>query len=682
MANSHSAIPAEQSARAQELRATLQEHNYRYYALDDPDIPDAEYDRLMRELQALEAEYPALITADSPTQRVGATPLSAFATVTHELPMLSLDNAFNEEDLEAFDRRVRDRLQDNAEIEYACEPKLDGIAVSLLYRDGLLVRGATRGDGTQGEDITQNVRTIDSIPLRLRGSGYPDVLEVRGEIYMPKAGFERLNQTARERDEKGFVNPRNAAAGSLRQLDARITAQRPLEMCAYSVGYVEGGALPGKHSDILASLREWGLKINGEIDTVSGVADCVAYYRKIGEKRAALNYDIDGIVFKVNRRDLQEELGFVSRAPRWAIACKFPAQEEMTLLKGVSFQVGRTGAVTPVARLEPVFVGGVTVSNATLHNADEIARLGVKIGDTVVVRRAGDVIPQIVSVVTSKRPDDAEAITFPDRCPVCESPVERVPGEAVARCDGGLICPAQRKEAIKHFASRKALDIDGLGDKLVEQLVDRDLIHAVADLYTLTRDQLVSLERMGEKSADNLLAALEASKQTTLAKFVYALGIREVGEATARNLAQYYGSLDSLADADEENLQKVEDVGPVVAHFVAEFFAQPHNREAVEALRSQGVTWSEAAPIDRDALPLAGQTFVLTGTLEQLTRDEAKERLQALGAKVAGSVSKKTDYLVAGPGAGSKLAKAEELDVDIMDEAGLMSLLQQWEQTS
>jgi len=676
--SSSAASPAEVSAQVQALRAEIQEHNYRYYALDEPKIPDAQYDRLLRELQDLEARYPELITPDSPTQRVGQTPLSAFASVTHELPMLSLDNAFNEEELLAFDQRLRDRLQDGADIEYACEPKLDGIAVSLLYRDGLLVRGATRGDGATGEDITQNVRTIDSIPLRLRGRGHPSVLEVRGEIYMPKSGFEKLNQRARERGDKLFVNPRNAAAGSLRQLDARISAERPLEMCAYSIGHVEG-EMPGRHSDILEALRNWGLKINAEMAVVQGIEACVDYYQKLGERRTQLSYDIDGIVFKVNRRDLQEELGFVARAPRWAIAYKFPAQEEVTELLDVEFQVGRTGAVTPVARLRPVFVGGVTVSNATLHNRDEIQRLGVKIGDTVIVRRAGDVIPQIVSVVRDKRPKNARDIEFPERCPVCASPVEVAPGEAVARCDGGLICPAQRKQAIKHFASRKALDIEGLGDKLVEQLVDRNAVQAVADLYHLSKDDLTALERMGDKSADNLLQALEDSKQTSLAKFIFALGIREVGEATARALAQYFGSLDELAKADAEQLQKVDDVGPVVAHFVAEFFEQTHNREAVESLRKAGVSWSEQAPVDRDALPLNGLTYVLTGSLEQLTRDQAKERLQALGAKVAGSVSKKTDYLVAGPGAGSKLKKAEELDVDILDEQGLLALLSQWE---
>lgn len=680
MAQSTSAVPAEIHAQVQQLRADIQEHNYRYYALSEPSIPDAEYDRLLRQLQDLEADYPALVTPDSPTQRVGQTPLSAFATVHHELPMLSLDNAFSEEELIAFDRRLRERLKDEQDIEYACELKLDGIAVSLLYQDGLLIRGATRGDGAVGEDITQNVRTIDSIPLRLRGKNYPHVLEVRGEIYMPKAGFEQLNQRARERDEKLFVNPRNAAAGSLRQLDSRITAQRPLEMCAYSVGYFEGD-MPERHSDTLEALKTWGLKINRELRVVCGIQSCLDYYRELGERRAQLEYDIDGIVFKVNERELQEALGFVARAPRWAIAYKFPAQEELTELQDVEFQVGRTGAVTPVARLKPVFVGGVTVSNATLHNRDEIERLGVMIGDAVIVRRAGDVIPQIVSVVTEKRPKNARDIVFPEQCPVCGSPVEVVPGEAVARCDGGLICPAQRKQAIRHFASRKAMDIDGLGDKLVEQLVDRELIKAVADLYHLTQEDLAGLERMGEKSAENLLQALENSKQTTLAKFIYALGIREVGEATARNLAQHYGSLDRLADADELSLQEVGDVGPVVAHFVAEFFQQPHNREAVDSLRAAGVHWPEQAPVNPEALPLNGLTYVITGSLEELTREQAKARLLALGAKVAGSVSKNTDYLIAGPGAGSKLQKAEELGVAVMDETALLKLLGEHEES-
>lgn len=673
-------------AEVEQLRAEIQDHNYRYYALDEPQVPDVEYDRLMLRLRQLESEYPQLVTPDSPTQRVGAAPLSAFATVQHEVPMLSLDNAFNDEDLYAFNRRIQDRLKNQDAIEFACEVKLDGIAVSLLYRNGVLVRGATRGDGAKGEDITQNVRTIESIPLRLRGEGYPAVLEVRGEIYMPKSGFDKMNDIAREKGEKLFVNPRNAAAGSLRQLDSRITASRPLEMCAYSVGLVDqvpsGHAWPTKHSDILYALRAWGFLINREMAVAKNIEECIDYYRKIQQKRMALAYDIDGIVFKVNQREFQEKLGFISRAPRWAIAYKFPAQEEMTQLLDVEFQVGRTGAVTPVARLQPVFVGGVTVSNATLHNRDEIQRLSLKIGDTVIVRRAGDVIPQIVAVVETKRPANARDVIFPDHCPVCGSPVETVPGEAVARCDGGLICPAQRKEAIKHYASRKAMDIEGLGDKLVEQLVDQGYIKAVADLYQLTREQLAGLERMGEKSADNLLNALEKSKHTTLEKFIYALGIREVGEATARNLAQHFGNYAALSNASEEALQDVVDVGPVVAHFVAEFFQQAHNRAAVDALKAAGVNWQDYdQPINMADLPLKGLTYVLTGTLEKLSRDDAKAHLLALGAKVAGSVSAKTDYVVAGPGAGSKLQKAEELNIPVLDEAALLDLLAQHQRT-
>ena len=669
-------------AEAEQLRAEIHDHNYRYYALDEPQVPDAEYDRLMLRLREIESEYPQLITPDSPTQRVGAAPLSAFATVQHEMPMLSLDNAFSDEELINFNRRIQERLKHTDHIEFACEVKLDGIAVSLLYRDGILVRGATRGDGARGEDITQNVRTIDSIPLRLRGTGFPAVLEVRGEIYMPKSGFEKMNDQAREKGDKLFVNPRNAAAGSLRQLDPRITASRPLEMCAYSVGLVDGVPAehpwPTRHSDILYALRDWGFLINREMVVAKDIDECIAYYRKIQDKRMSLTYDIDGIVFKVNQRELQEKLGFISRAPRWAIAYKFPAQEEMTQLLDVEFQVGRTGAVTPVARLQPVFVGGVTVSNATLHNRDEIQRLGLKIGDTVIVRRAGDVIPQIVGIVDTKRPDNARDVVFPDHCPVCGSPVETVPGEAVARCDGGLICPAQRKEAIKHFASRKAMDVEGLGDKLVEQLVDQGYIKAVADLYQLTREQLAGLERMGEKSADNLLNALEKSKQTTLEKFIYALGIREVGEATARNLALHFGIYAALSNDTEDALQEVADVGPVVAHFVAEFFQQEHNREAVTALKAAGVTWEDRdQPVNTADLPLKGLTYVLTGTLEAMSRDDAKAHLLALGAKVAGSVSAKTDYVVAGPGAGSKLQKAEELNIPVLDEAGLLALLQQ-----
>lgn len=678
MAQSASAIPADIRAQAQQLRSEIEEHNYRYYALDEPSIPDAEYDRLFRQLQQLEADYPELVSPDSPTQRVGQTPLDAFASVRHLQPMLSLDNAFSDEELRAMDSRVKQGLGLNAEIDYVCEPKLDGVAANLLYEKGRLVRGATRGDGTQGEDITQNLRTVDSIPLHLRGQDYPPVLEVRGEVYMSKAGFERLNQEAREKGDKPFVNPRNAAAGSLRQLDARITARRPLEMCVYGVGHTDG-SLPENHWEILQALRHWGFKINPEIRRVQGIDACLDYYRELSERRADLPYDIDGIVFKANRRDQQEELGYVARAPRWAIAYKFPAQEEVTRLQDVEFQVGRTGAITPVARLEPVFVGGVTVSNASLHNRDEIERLGVMLGDWVIVRRAGDVIPQIVSVIKDKRPKDARPIEFPESCPACDSPVARLPGEAVTRCDGGLVCPAQRKEAIKHFASRKAMDIEGLGDKLVEQLVDKGLVSAVADLYRLTQTDLEGLERMGAKSAENLLSALKTSKQTSLAKFIYALGIREVGEATARNLAQHYGSLEALASAEAEDLQAVDDVGPVVAGFVAEFFHQPHNLEAIDALRAAGITWEELDPREQADLPMAGQTYVLTGSLEQLTRDQAKERLQALGAKVAGSVSKNTDYVVAGPGAGSKLKRAQDLNLPILSETDLLELLKQQE---
>ncbi|WP_043316824.1 NAD-dependent DNA ligase LigA [Microbulbifer sp. HZ11] len=667
-------IPPESQSRAMELHEILNRANYQYYVLDAPELPDVEYDRCLRELQGLEEQYPQLVTSDSPTQRVGAEPLAAFTQIRHEMPMLSLDNAFSDEEMEDFDRRIRERLNYSAPVEYACEPKLDGIAVSLLYRNGLLERAATRGDGTVGEDITQNVRTIYSVPLKLLAEDVPDVLEVRGEIYMPKAGFEALNEKALATGDKTFVNPRNAAAGSLRQLDPRITAQRPLELCAYSVGVVEGGELPEAHSEILQQLNRWGFRINGEMTVAKNIQECIEYHRRLGEKRAQLPYDIDGIVFKVNSIPLQRRLGFVARAPRWATAYKFPAQEEMTRLLDVEFQVGRTGAVTPVARLEPVFVGGVTVSNATLHNRDEIERLGVKIGDTVIVRRAGDVIPQVVSVVESRRPKGARDIEFPSHCPVCDSPVEATPGEAVARCSGGLICSAQRKQAIKHFASRKAMDIDGLGDKLVEQMVDEGLLNSVSGLYHLSLEPLVALERMGEKSAQNLLDALERSKDTTLPKFLYALGIREVGEATARNLARHFGDLDQIMQADTEALQQVEDVGPIVAHYVAEFFEQPHNLEEIAALQQAGVHW--AAEIrESGSEPLAGQTWVLTGKLETLSRSEAKDYLQRLGAKVAGSVSANTHTVVAGPGAGSKLNKARDLGLPVLDEEGLMSML-------
>jgi len=663
------------------LRASLDSWNYQYYVLDDPSVPDAEYDRAMRTLQELEAAHPALISIDSPTQRVGASPLAQFSQVAHEVPMLSLDNAFNEQDMRDFYRRLQDRLgaasmDGGAQaIEFACEPKLDGIAVSLLYRNGVLERGATRGDGSTGEDITQNVRTIRSIPLRLRGVAYPAVLEVRGEIYLPRAGFEQLNARARELGEKTFVNPRNAAAGSLRQLDARITAQRPLEMCCYGVGLVDGGELPGQHAAVLQRLQAFGLRINAESRVVRGIEACDAYYQDLAERRQQLPYDIDGIVFKVNDLKLQQQLGFVSRAPRWAIARKFPAQEELTRLLDVEFQVGRTGAITPVARLEPVFVGGVTVSNATLHNSDEIERLGLRIGDMVVVRRAGDVIPQVAAVVLERRPEDARPVIFPDCCPVCGSAVERAADEAVLRCMGGLVCPAQQKAAIKHFVSRRAMDVEGLGDKLVDQLVDEGLVANVAGLYQLKREQLLALERMGEKSADNLLAALQNSRSTSLPRFIFALGIREVGEATALNLARHFGSWEALAAASEAELLKVPDVGPVVADHLAQFFDSPSSLAVVAALRESGVHWPDLEVLPPQALPLGGQTWVVTGTLEALGRNEAKAHLQALGAKVAGSVSAKTSCVVAGPGAGSKLTRATDLGIEVIDEQAFLKVL-------
>ena len=658
------------------LREQLDTWNYQYYALDEPTVPDAEYDRRLQRLLQLEHQHPQLQRADSPSQRVGGQALQQFTQVSHEVPMLSLENAFSPEDMQHFNRRLLDRLGDQeGQLEFACEPKLDGIAVSLLYRYGVLERGATRGDGSTGEDITHNVRTIRSIPLRLRGEGFPTLIEVRGEIYMPKAGFAQLNNRARERGEKPFVNPRNAAAGSLRQLDARITAQRPLEMCCYSVGLVEGGNLPDRHAGVLERLRDWGLKINPESAVVQGIEACDAYFASLAVRRDSLAYDIDGIVFKVNELALQQRLGFVSRAPRWAIARKFPAQEEMTRLLDVEFQVGRTGAITPVARLEPVFVGGVTVSNATLHNSDEIDRLGIQIGDTVIVRRAGDVIPQVVSVVLDNRPDNTRTIQFPTHCPVCESAIEREEGEAAWRCMGGLICGAQQKAAIKHFVSRRAMDIDGLGDKLVEQLVDEGLVANVAGLYALSKELLVNLERMGEKSADNLLCALQTSKQTTLPRFIFALGIREVGEATARNLAYYFGNWLALSSASEAQLLEVDDVGPIVADHLRQFFDSEASMAVVESLHYAGVIWPDIERLPQQNLPLAEQIWVVTGKLETLSRDDAKARLQALGAKVAGSVSAKTTCLVAGPGAGSKLIKANELGIDVVDEQSLLALL-------
>ncbi|TFH88426.1 NAD-dependent DNA ligase LigA [Billgrantia azerbaijanica] len=665
---------------AARLRAELEDANYRYYVLDDPHLTDADYDRKLRRLQEIEAAHPELVTADSPTQRVGAAPAEGFPEVEHAVPMLSLDNAFDEGELVAFVKRIGERLEIDGEgLAFCCEPKLDGAAVSLVYAGGELVSGATRGDGRTGEGITTNLRTLRSIPLRLRGSVHPELIEVRGEVVMSHAGFEALNARAREEGGKVFANPRNAAAGSLRQLDSRITAARPLEFTAYQVARIEPDFGDTSHSELMARLADFGLRTSPALEVVTGSQGLIDYCRRLGETRDALGYDIDGVVIKVDDLRLQRELGFVARAPRWAIAYKFPAQEETTRLNDVEFQVGRTGAITPVARLEPVTVAGVTVSNATLHNADEIARLGVMIGDTVIVRRAGDVIPQVVRVIEEARPADARPIVFPERCPVCDAQIERLEGEVVARCSGGLYCPAQRKEALKHFASRRALDIDGLGEKLIEALVERDWVRTPADLFRLEAERLATLPRMGAKSSENLVAALEKAKDTTLARFIYALGIREVGEATAANLARHFGTLEALMSADVEALEAVEDVGPVVAAHVHTFFRQAHNRETVEALRAMGVTWAEEAVGERPQ-PLAGQSWVLTGTLESMTRDEGKARLQALGAKVAGSVSKKTACVVAGEAAGSKLTKAEQLGVEVIDEATFLARLEAWEQ--
>ena len=657
------------------LRDQLNHHSYQYYVLDEPEIPDAEYDRLYRELQALENQHPELISSDSPTQRVGDKPLDGFTQVEHEIPMLSLDNVFNEEELNDFYKRIQQRLDSEDEIAFAAEPKLDGLAVSLLYEKGKLVQAGTRGDGTMGENITQNVRTIQSIPLTLLGENIPDVLEVRGEVFMPKAGFEKLNQIARDNDEKQFANPRNAAAGSLRQLDPRVTAKRPLAMYCYAVGRVDGGAQLQTHSEMLNQLKQWGLPLCKERQVVQGVKGCIEYFEAMSALRDSLSYEIDGIVYKVNSLRLQKELGFVAKAPRWAIAHKFPAQEEITLVNDIEFQVGRTGAITPVARLEPVFVGGVTVSNATLHNMDEVNRKDVRVGDKVIIRRAGDVIPEVVRVVPGSRKANAKKVSLPSACPVCGSEIEQEEGEAIARCSGGLFCSAQRKEAIKHFASRKAMDVDGLGDKLVEQLVDEGCIEHMDDLYALTVEKIIHLERMAEKSASNLIASLEKSKHTSLDRFIYALGIREVGEATARSLAQYFTTLDAIKHADEETLQQVDDVGPVVAAHIVRFFKQEHNLEVLDKLIASGIYWDEIKAAEKAEQTLEGKTFVITGTLTEMTRDEAKKALLARGAKVTGSVSKKTSYVVVGDNAGSKASKAEQLGVEILDEAALIELL-------
>jgi len=662
----------------EKLREQLRYHSYQYYVLDDPHIPDVEYDRLHKQLVALEEKHPELITSDSPTQRVGSTPLTAFDQIQHQMPMLSLDNVFSEEELQAFYQRIKDRLKSEDEIEFAAEPKLDGLAISLRYENGELIYAATRGDGSTGENVTQNVRTMQSVPLRLLGNNYPQVLEVRGEVFMPKAGFEMLNKLAKQNGDKEFVNPRNAAAGSLRQLDPAITAKRPLSLYCYSIGVAEGGVMADTHYEILQQLKDLGLPVCKEIKRVNGINACMSYYDNILSRRDDLAYDIDGIVYKVNAIELQDTLGFVARAPRWAIAHKFPAQEEISKIIEVDFQVGRTGAITPVARLEPVFVGGVTVSNATLHNMDEIRRKDVRVGDQVIVRRAGDVIPEVVSVVPGSRKKQLPEIQMLKRCPVCQSAVEQIEGEAVARCTGGLFCRAQRAEAIKHFASRKAMDIDGLGDKLVEQLVAEDLIHTPADLYQLSIETVASLERMAEKSAKNLIDALEASKHPALSRFVYALGIREVGETTAINLANEFRTLSAIQEADFDHLIEVQDIGPVVAQHIVNFFQQQHNLEVIAKLLLSDIEIQDVKQVATDALlnsEFAGKTIVITGTLPNMSRDDAKQKLLVAGAKVTGSVSAKTDYLLAGDKAGSKLTKAEKLDVKVIDEAQMLVML-------
>jgi DNA ligase (NAD+) len=680
-----SAGPRAEELRAKELRTELARHAHAYYVLDNPTVPDAEYDRLFRELQALEAAHPELISPDSPTQRVGGRPLDGFETVTHAVPMLSLNNAFTEEDLTAFDRRCREGLELPVVAEpvaYAAEPKFDGLAITLIYQDGVFVQGATRGDGASGEDVSQNLRTVRSIPLRLRGENVPSLLEVRGEVLMFRQAFEDLNKRQAARGEKTFANPRNAAAGSLRQLDSRITAERSLRFFAYSVVRAEGGRVCASHSETMSWLRELGFPVSELRDVVYGAEGLWAYYQKVGAQRDSLPFDIDGVVYKVDQKTLQDRLGFVSRAPRWAIAHKYPAQEELTELLDIEVQVGRTGAITPVARLKPVFVGGVTVTNATLHNEDELRRKGLRIGDTVIVRRAGDVIPEVVGPVLDRRTGSEREFVMPLVCPVCGSHIVRAEDEAVARCSGGLYCPAQRKQALLHFAQRRAMDIEGLGDKLVDQLVDTDRVKTPADLYALNIGALLGMERMAEKSALNLLEAIEKSRSTTLARFIFGLGIRNVGESTAKDLARHFGTLDALLSADLEQLQQVPDVGPVVAASLRQFLAEEHNRAVVEQLRKAGVHWPEHAPAaaDEAAAPggaVAGKTFVLTGTLPTMTRDAAAALIEAAGGKVSGSVSKKTDYVVAGEEAGSKLVKANQLGVAVLDEDGLLALLQQ-----
>lgn len=662
-------------ARAAQLREQIEHHNFRYYVLDDPEIADAEYDGLLQELKSLESQHPELASPQSPTQRVGAAPVSSLATVVHKLPMLSLDNAFADEDLTEFDRRVRERLEmEEGVVEYSAEPKLDGLAVTFHYENGQLVQAATRGDGARGEDVTHNVRTVKAVPLQLRGKA-PKSLEVRGEIFMPIAGFKAMNERALERGEKLYVNPRNAAAGIVRQLDPRLTASRPLDVFFYNLADVGGTRMPATHSESLDMLRGWGLKVSPLVNVVKGAEGCLAYYRNIGTRRNELPYEIDGVVYKVNRYDWQRELGFVARAPRWAIAHKYPAQEATTTVRDVEFQVGRTGALTPVARLEPVFVGGVTVSNATLHNMDEVHRKDVRIGDTVVIRRAGDVIPEVVKVIEEKRPKTAREVQLPPNCPVCGGVVERTENQAVARCTAGFSCPAQRKEALRHFTSRRAMDIEGFGSKLIDQLVDAGRLQSAADIYELDVKELTELERLGEKSATKLVAAIDRSKATTLPRFLYALGIRDVGEATSAALAEHFGSIEALMAVDAEAVQETPDVGPIVAQHVFEFFQESKNRKVIERLRKLGVNWPDIERAQSKEGPLKDETFVITGTLSSMTRDEARDRIVALGGKTTDSVSKKTSYLVVGAEAGSKLKKAQSLGVPILDEDAFLKLL-------
>lgn len=663
--------------RISELKTLLNEYSYQYYILDNPKVPDIEYDRLFNELKYLEAQNPELITQDSPTQRVGARPLTAFKQVEHTMPMLSLDNAFADEDVINFDKKIHDRLKNIAyyDIEYVCEPKIDGLAVSLYYKNGLLTRASTRGDGFIGEDILQNIRTIPSIPLILRGNEIPHIIEIRGEVYLPLAGFNKLNQKALKDGTKPFANPRNAAAGSLRQLDPKITAKRPLAMFCYAIGEVVGGNLPNTHWEILSKIKEFGLKVNEEIQVIKGAKACLEYYKQIGQKRDKLAYEIDGVVYKVNNLDLQKQLGYVSHAPRWAIAHKFAAQEELTTVINIEFQVGRTGAITPVARLTPVFVGGVTVSNATLHNFDELWRKDVRVGDTVIVRRAGDVIPEIVSVLLDRRPQNTHIISIPTKCPICEADAIKIDGEAVLRCTGGLYCRAQRKEMIRHFASRNALDINGLGDKVVEKLVDLNLVNNVAELYALNQEKIATMERQGDKSAQNLLQAIAKSKATTLPKFIYALGIRGVGEATAQSLAKHFGDLTKIMHANIQDLEVINDIGPTIARQIVVFFEQEHNRKLINNLLECGIHWPKLTPINILEQKFAGQTFVITGSLTTMSREEAKAKLQALGAKITESVSKNTNYVVVGADPGSKLAKAQSLGIKIINEDELLQIL-------